>query len=354
MAAAAAGGATKAGRQEAETGIRVYADVDIARAMGLDPTTLKGDAEEGRDALTYQAPTTDLEMLCNKMLEGDYVITVRDYRANVFVVQSDIVGGEQASDRGFAMLEYHPTNKTLEVIVLCNAGAGMGKRTRAALTGEKTLPGGKALLNKIQEIGAGVPNGVFLYALETVIPYYWQYGWRFASACTAPAGKRGAFSKDVAKIAKFYATDAVAIMESTSDKSKVEEALTESKLLEPLRGHAKDFYSDKLAATRAGAAATEARAEGGASRSTSEHHAGESRDNGYRMLWCPGWKKEDGNAWWSAAGPMKRGWWKEAPAPAGASTGGRRRRRKRTKKRALKKKHRRRRKTLRRRRRRRR
>ena len=351
MAAAAAGGATKA-----ETRIRVYADVDTARAMGLAPATLKGDAEAGRSALTYQAPTTDLEMFCNKGLPGDYVTTVRDDEANVFIVQHDIVGEGQGSDRGFAMLSYDPEKKTLEVIVLCNAGAGMGKRTRAALTGEKELPGGRALLKKIQEIGAEIPDGkgVFLYALETVIPYYWQYGWRFVSACTAPEGKRGAFSKDVAKIAKFYTTEAAQIMSRTDDMAEVEEALTKSKLLVPLRSQAKGFYSDKLASERAGAAATAARSEGGASKSTAQHHAEESRDNGYRMLWCPKWKKEDGNAWWSAAGPMKRGWWKKETAPVGASTGGRRRRRKRTKKRALKKKHRRRRKTLRRRRRRRR
>ena len=128
-----------------------------------------------------------IDIFCGGDIPIDYANEAFS-NADVIFVSKDIrKDGKLGSVRGFLCLNlgkdaygaYDPNSVYIDLI--CNARAA---RTAASRQG-KINASGKVLLFKVIEWAkAHGYTKVALKALETVIPYYYKFGWRFITKCT--------------------------------------------------------------------------------------------------------------------------------------------------------------------------
>ena len=128
-----------------------------------------------------------IDVFCGGDIPVDYANQAFKLADVIFVSRDKRSDGKLGSVRGFLCLNigktaYDGTDKTSVYIdLICNAKAS---RTAAGRQG-KINASGKLLLMAV--IGWAKTNGykqIALKALETVIPYYYKFGWRFITSCS--------------------------------------------------------------------------------------------------------------------------------------------------------------------------
>ena len=133
-----------------------------------------GPIEKGREYL--RIGSGNLNTLCQGGLPPNYVkseIEDEDY-TNIIIILRD---GDGAI-RGTALLEVDDDQMIL--LVLCCAMRPTQKLRKSKIYGR-----GGELIKLIQFLGKDLKNGIKLYALETVIPLYHYFNWKFVKSCDA-------------------------------------------------------------------------------------------------------------------------------------------------------------------------
>lgn len=170
---------------------RVLADVSedtLARAGFQTILTGVGELEEAHEYLRKDAGT--FNSWCQDTLPPAYVKSELE-DSNLIIILRDSDG----SIRGIALLKVYETQ--MELLVLCSAS-----RPAAADKARKMFGRGIDLLKMIQLLGRNMPDGIKLYALETVIPLYYKFGWRFLFDCRSQ--ERGYIEGAVKELAKYF------------------------------------------------------------------------------------------------------------------------------------------------------
>jgi hypothetical protein len=271
--------------------------------------------------------------------------TEESMETNMILIQRDTQNGKTVSIRGFSLIKitqrpdpakgfYGKGAKLtqediisgniqiidhieMEVLVLGNATPPT-VITRARSEGLNEFSKGARTIRAIQLIGANLPRGIGLNALETVITFYYKYGWRFIDGCINHTQSQVA-EEAVSNLNNFFIANGVPLDHLSTGKA-YDEALTS--LLNPFKGRSYNLMGSHASSTEH-LAATE---------NYQKTTAAAARDNGYRMLMC-----QKLNAMHFLANglalPQEHGTLKMPSKTRGG-------RRKRTKKRALKKRHR--------------
>jgi hypothetical protein len=317
-----------------------------------------GDLMNGANILS-SAPKGFLTAICQFGLPETYVAaqlwgnvykadrTEESMSCNMILIQRDIHNGQTTYIRGMSLIKithrpdsargFYGTGKKLtidimsklqdkstvemEVLVLGNA-TPPGVMTRSIKNGEHKFSTGGRTIRAIQLIGAKLPRGIGLHALETVITLYYKYGWRFMGDCGSGYTQSPIIKEGIKNLGNFFGEHGVpsGLLQTGNEYDKV---LTS--LLSPFRGFAYHLPSAHAKSTEDLEYLEEYKS------ST----LSEARDNGYRMLLC-----QELNAMAYPANnkelPQDH---QNRPEMPNKTRGGRRR--KRTKKRALKKKNRR-------------
>ena len=125
---------------------------------------------------------------CNSDIPLDYAYDAFKGADVILVSRDRTSDGKLGSYRGFVCLKLGKnargeTDKdSVYIDLICNAKS---VRVTAKRQGKENASG-KLLLNAVKDFAkrAGYPK-VFLKALETVIPYYYKFGWRFVDNCDA-------------------------------------------------------------------------------------------------------------------------------------------------------------------------
>ena len=130
---------------------------------------------------------TSIDRFCGGDIGLDYANDAFNNADVIFVSRDKRADGKLGSVRGFLCLqlginaeEADPNCVYIELI--CNAKASRGAAGRQG----KIIASGKLLLNAVKKwtIDHGYTK-IALKALETVIPYYYKFGWRFIKKCGA-------------------------------------------------------------------------------------------------------------------------------------------------------------------------
>jgi hypothetical protein len=161
----------------------LYMDADARRILGdidgniVDGAGFKtiltgiGELDEAYEYLRKDAGT--FNSWCQNTLPPNYVKgEIED--SNLIIILRDSDG----AIRGIALLYVGETQ--MELLVLCSAA-----RPASADKQDKVYARGTDLLKMVQFLGRNLPEGIKLYALETVIPLYYGFGWRFLFDCKA-------------------------------------------------------------------------------------------------------------------------------------------------------------------------
>ena len=230
-----------------------YADVDldISRSdIDLEISDIDS-LENGKLFLKKTVGT--FNSWCQNTLPPDYV-KAEIKTSNLIIILRDSDG----DIRGIALLYVGPDANTgkvqMELLVLCSA-----LRPASSDKQDKQYARGGYVLKLIQLLGRKLPDGIKLYALETVIPLYYKFGWRFIFDCRAQERQYiEGLVGDLAEYLKVHRFD-------RGDKDTEELA----KLLTGIRGRAKNI----AALIRKGEA-------------TGREAFNIARDNGFEMLLC--------------------------------------------------------------------
>lgn len=331
--------------------IEVYCDPKVLKGLGLNERTTineqiidlgkatinyKGGIDNGKEQLLSVRGT--FAAICRYGLPEEYVQSkIED--TNLILIQRDIDRRNKlASKRSIALIrvtynparenqvgskedqpieiqsddEINPGNTDMEVLVLCS-GQVPNKPPRYQTIYAK----GGEVIKAIKFLGHLLPNGIVLYGLETVVPLYYYFGWRFISDCRVkrenPRFKTA--QNNLKEFFKQYGYPSVDGVTRTEEaQAQYDTAL--SSILQNLTTFSYHFYSNLSNPERQ--EDDDEEDEGPVQRAQQE-----GRDNGYRMLLCPQNNNYSPN---SSLGKRKRG-----------SKGGSK---KRTKKKAPKKRHR--------------
>ena len=216
-------------------------------------------------------------IFCNKDIPLNYAYEAfKD--ADVILVSRDRTSdGKLGSYRGFVCLKLGKNARggtdedSVYIDLICNAKS---YRSSAKRQGKENASG-KLLLNAVKDFArtAGYPK-VALKALETVIPYYYKFGWRFVDSCDAS-------EKDWVKADVDNLLSALRISNDEEKGNKVTEelqkfkrflpGLSEETALRTIRYSDDDEFEDSMDAD------------------TLHAHVGSLRENGYPMLFCFSW-----------------------------------------------------------------
>ena len=225
----------------------------------------------------------------------------------------------------------------MEVLVYGNATTPRSL-TQAMQQGEVRFASGGRTLRAFQLLGALLPQGIGLHALETVITLYHKFGWKFINNCGE--GEQTKYTQAVGALRDFYKVNGVAdeqLWGHLGNQTGEERHIAYIKGLDSILNVFRPFAYHVARATRK---STE---DQGYLENAIEAIQTHSRDNGYRMLLC----QPQNAMWYVIPGTEDMQINQHTGRPmmpvVPALRGGRRkrRRRKRTKKRALKKRHRR-------------
>jgi hypothetical protein len=218
---------------------------------------------------------------CNSDIPLDYAYAAFE-DADVILVSRDKIKNTLYDVRGFVCIKLGKnarggTDKdSIYIDLICNAAA---KRGAVGKRGDvKEIASGKLLLNAVKKFAseAGYPK-IGLKALETVIPYYYKFGWRFVKSCDA--AEKDWIKEDVGNL-----FSALRISNEEAKEQKVTEELQKFKRFLPglsketalrtIRYSDDDEFEDAIDAN------------------TIRAHVGSLRDNGYPMLFCSSWDDE--------------------------------------------------------------
>lgn len=238
----------------AETlGYNSYADVDLDISRGgIELEISEIDSlEYGKFFLKKHAGT--FNSWCQDTLPPEYVKGEIE-TSNLIIILRDSDG----DIRGIALLYVGPDANTgkvqMELLVLCSA-----LRPASSDKQDKQYARGGDLLKIVQFLGRNLPDGIKLYALETVIPLYYRFGWRFIFDCKAQERQYiEDLVKDLAEYFKVHRFD-----RGDKDTEELENLLT------GFRGRAKDIAELIRTGEAVGREAFNL-----------------ARDNGFEMLLC--------------------------------------------------------------------
>jgi hypothetical protein len=170
---------------------RILGDIDgniVDRAGFQTILTGVGELEEAYEYLRKDTGT--FNTWCQDGLPSDYVKgEIED--SNLIIILRDSDG----AIRGIALLNVGESQ--MELLVLCSA-----KRPASADKLEKEFARGTDLIKMIQFLGRNLQDGIKLYALETVISLYYNFGWRFIFGCGAQ--ERPYIKGSVKELAKYF------------------------------------------------------------------------------------------------------------------------------------------------------
>jgi hypothetical protein len=190
------------------------------------------------------------------------------------------------------------------------------------------FPNGGLTIRAIQTVGVFLPRGIGLHGLDTVITFYYKYGWRFVNGCGDAYTESSQIPEAVAELYRFHR------VLGGSDPTEEQEEILQG-LLRPFNSYSHHFYRE-LHQGKEGDEDDEMYGQKEVAKEALES----AQDNGFRMLLC----QRLNIMFYIVTGQQVPGIANGQPAMPSvnrATRGGRRRRRKRTKKRALKKRHRR-------------
>ncbi len=208
--------------------------------------------------------------------DSDFVFISHDMRAN----------GELGSIRGLMCVKKNHNalgdheDGTLYIELICNAPSS---RAAAGRHGTR-LAGGKLLLNHLKRFvreSGGEYQRIALKALETVIPYYYKFGWRFISRCDEEERGRGR-EEDVARLSAALRAHykANANMNDLKLNPDINAALV------PFKRYLPDLNDEVLMRTAIHQNHEDWPDLPAYDQSTISMHVAGRRDNGYAMLWC--------------------------------------------------------------------
>ena len=195
--------------------VQVFANEEVMRALGWSDGGLPfTPLEEGRTAL--RLPSGSLTAMCQYGLPESYIRQtlmgwkwdaedndLSSSKTNLILIQTD---PGKNTIRGFSLCKVNgssPENATMEVLVIGNAQTPLAvQRGHEGLKSGGRYARGGNTLKMIQVLGRNLINGVSLYALETVITFYYYFGWRFKSSCNST--ERSHYAGDVSALKAFY------------------------------------------------------------------------------------------------------------------------------------------------------
>jgi hypothetical protein len=172
---------------------RILADVseDTLARVGFETIIHQPDNGELDEAYEYlRKDAGTFNSWCQDTLPPEYVKSELE-DSNLIIILRDSDG----SIRGIALLNVY--ERQMELLVLCSAS-----RPAAADKARKMFGRGIDLLKMIQLLGRNMSDGIKLYALETVIPLYYKFGWRFLFDCRSQ--ERGYIEGAVKELAKYF------------------------------------------------------------------------------------------------------------------------------------------------------
>ena len=334
--------------------IEVYCDPNVLKGLGFNKRTqineeiidlgkatinYKGGIDDGRDQLSSVRGT--FAAICRYGLPEEYVQSKIEEETNLILIQRDIDRRNKlGSKRSIALIrvtynparenqvgskedqpiqiqsndEINPENTDMEVLVLCS-GQIPNKPPRYQAINAK----GGNVINAIKFLGRLLPHGIVLYGLETVVPLYYHFGWRFISDCRVKRENRRFITaqdnlKRFFKLRGYPSVDGV----TRTDEAQAQYDTDLSSILKHLTTFSYHFYSNLSNPERQ-------EDDGEKDEGPVQRAQQEGRDNGYRMLLCPQNNNYSPN---SSLGKRKR----ERESKGGSK--------KRTKKKAPKKRHR--------------
>ena len=209
---------SKEGKGMRKPQIEVYCDPKVLKGLGLNERTEVGDEmrDLGKATINYEGGikkgTEELlsvrgtfAAICRYGLPEDYVHEkIED--TNLILIQRDInADGSKGSKRSISLIQVthnpyseghvgsqefspielqddddiSPETTDMNVLVLCS-GQIPNKPPRYQTIYAK----GGNVIKAIKFLGRLLPHGIVLYGLETVVPLYFYFGWRFISDCS--------------------------------------------------------------------------------------------------------------------------------------------------------------------------
>ena len=232
-----------------------------------------------------EGSSSQIDRFCNGDIPLDYALQAFTDADFVFISHDIRANGKRGSIRGFMCVKNNHNARgdheegTLYIDLICNSSR---QSARSAAKRQQTgLAGGKILLNAIKAFA--VENGyerIALKALETVIPYYYKFGWRFIERCgdeERGTGMGDAVAELSAALKAHHQQNPN--MEDLKQNPDINTALVKFKKFLPgihdetvmrTARYQNDDWEDLMVQDQ----------------STVKLHETETRDNGYAMLWC--------------------------------------------------------------------
>ena len=257
-------------------GIKSFFTTEKEHGYGRNSNNSSSEVNSNEEP-TESGSENTIGIYCNSDIPLDYAYDAFKGADVILVSRDRTSDGKLGSYRGFVCIKLGKnarggTDKdSIYIDLICNAKASR----RAAGRQGKEIASGKLLLNAVKDFArtAGYPK-VALKALETVIPYYYKFGWRFVESCDA--SEKDWIKDDVRNL-----LSALRISNENEKEQKVAEelqkfkrflpGLSEETALRTIRYSDDDEFEDSIDSN------------------TLHAHVGSLRENGYPMLFCFSW-----------------------------------------------------------------
>ena len=257
-------------------GIKSFFTTEKEHGYGRNSNNSSSEVNSNEEP-TESGSENTIGIYCNSDIPLDYAYDAFKGADVILVSRDRTSGGKLGSYRGFVCIKLGKnargeTDKdSIYIDLICNAKASR----LAAGRQKKEIASGKLLLNAVKDFArtAGYPK-VALKALETVIPYYYKFGWRFVDSCDV--SEKDWVKEDVRNL-----LSALRISNDEEKEQKVAEELQKFKRFLPdlsketalrtIRYSDDDEFEDSMDAD------------------TLHAHVGSLRENGYPMLFCFSW-----------------------------------------------------------------
>ena len=166
-------------------GIKSFFTTEKEHGYGRNSNNSSSEVNSNEEP-TESGSENTIGIYCNSDIPLDYAYDAFKGADVILVSRDRTSGGKLGSYRGFVCIKLGKnargeTDKdSIYIDLICNAKASR----LAAGRQKKEIASGKLLLNAVKDFArtAGYPK-VALKALETVIPYYYKFGWRFVDSC---------------------------------------------------------------------------------------------------------------------------------------------------------------------------
>lgn len=258
-------------------GIKSFFTTEQEHGYGRNTNNSSSEVNSNEEPSDSGSENT-IGIYCNSDIPLDYAYDAFKGADVILVSRDRTSDGKLGSYRGFVCLKLGKnargeTDKdSVYIDLICNA---KGYRSSAKRQGKENASG-KLLLNAVKDFArnAGYPK-VALKALETVIPYYYKFGWRFVESCDA--AERDWTKDNVSALKKvLFLPDSDSTKEEkvTAELQKFKRylpGLTEETALRTVMYSDDDDFDDMVDAD------------------TVRAHVANLRESGYPMLFCFSW-----------------------------------------------------------------